>query len=157
MSKRDWLTGTWSGNAAGSYASLVIPGGKYKSFMESFAILGNAKNGWEKALFYYDNKNDYRYDKGVDDILGKMKSKSSVLPGYWNVINGKMRVNMKSGRFKLWSDNGELAVKGKLNDPKERFPLTSYYSNAVYRSSESDHDQQFSEVMNLQPDCAKIV
>ena len=123
MSKRDWLTGTWSGNAAGGYASLVIPGGRYSSFMESITSIGKAKKGWEKAIFYYDNKNEYEYDKGADDILGKMKAKSSALPGYWNVINGKMRVNMKSGKFKLWNDDGELAVKGKLKKPSERFPL----------------------------------
>tara|TARA_B100001939_G_scaffold291040_1_gene262727 strand:+ start:165 stop:623 length:459 start_codon:yes stop_codon:yes gene_type:complete len=126
MAKRDWLTGTWSGNAAGSYASLVIPGGKYSSFMESFTSLGKPKKkGWEDAIFYYDNKNEYEYDKGVDDILGRMKAKSSVLKGYWNVINGRMRVNMKSGKFKLWNDDGRLAAKGKLEDPKDRFPLVT--------------------------------
>ena len=83
MAKRDCLTGTWSGNAAGSYASLVIPGGKYSSFMESFTSLGKAKKkGWEDAIFYYDNKNAYEYDKGADDILGRMQAKSSVLKGY---------------------------------------------------------------------------
>ena len=30
---------------------------------------------------------------------------------------------MKSGKFKLWNDDGKLAVKGKLEDPKDRFPL----------------------------------
>ena len=30
---------------------------------------------------------------------------------------------MKSGKFKLWNDDGELAVKGKLKKPSERFPL----------------------------------
>jgi len=157
MAKKDWLTGTWSGNAAGSYASLVIPGGKYRSFMESFSRIGSAKKGWDKAIFYYDNKNDYSYDKGVDDGLGTMKAKSSVLQGYWNVINGKMRVNMKNGNFKLWSDEGKLAVKGKLKDPSARFPLTSYYSSFSYRTIEADQDQQIQELVAPQSDCTKIV
>ena len=86
MSKVDWLTGTWSGNAAGGYASLVIPGGTYSSFMESITSIGKAKKGWEKAIFYYDNKNEYEYDKGVDDILGKMKAKSSAPPDQRNLM-----------------------------------------------------------------------
>ena len=157
MSKKDWLTGTWSGNAAGSYAILVIPGGKYQSFKESFTKIGSAKKGWDKAIFYYDNKNNYSYDKGVDDILGNMKSKSSILSGYWNVINGKMRFNMKSGKFRLWNDEGKLAVKGKLKDPEARFPLTSYYSNLRYRTSEAEQDQQIQELLMPQSDCVKVV
>ena len=158
MAKRDWLTGTWSGNAAGSYASLVIPGGKYSSFMESFTSLGKAKKkGWEDAIFYFDNKNEYEYDKGIDDILGRMKAKSSALPGYWNVINGRMRVNMKSGKFKLWNDDGELAAKGKLKDPKDRFPITNYYSGSLYRTSDPDQDQQVEELFIPKADCLNIV
>ena len=64
---------------------------------------------------------------------------------------------MKSGKFKLWSDSGELAVKGKLKDPKERFPLTNYYSSPTYRSSASDQNQYYVELMDPQLDCAKIV
>jgi len=50
MSKRDWLTGTWSGNAAGSYASLLIPGGKY-SFMESITSIGEATSDGKMQFF----------------------------------------------------------------------------------------------------------
>ena len=157
MAKRDCLTGTWSGNAAGGNASLVIPGGKYRSFMESFTSLGQAKNGWEDAIFYSDNKNEYEFDKGVDDILGRMKAKLSVLKGCWNVVYGRMRVNMKSGKFKLWNSNGRLAVKGKLKDPRDRFPPTNYYSGFTYRTGYSDQDQQIEELFIPRTDCVNVV
>ncbi len=65
--------------------------------------------------------NKFEYDRGLDDILGKMKAELSALPGYWNVINGKVRVNLRSGKFKFWNDDGELAAKGKLKNIKEGF------------------------------------
>lgn len=132
MAKKDSITGNWSGNSTGSYASLVIPGGKYSAFYESWALTGKERKAWNKAVFFATTEDDYTYDKKRDEIFGtfkfnksKLLNESDMPGGYWNVINGKMQVNMKNGKFKLWSDEGSLVGKGKLKSPQESFPLMS--------------------------------
>ena len=87
----------------------------------------------------YDTSDDFfpeseyiyspRYTKGHDKLIGKVKAKS--WPSVWG---GKARINVKNGKFKLWSSKctgmwdeeviPELIIKGKLLDSVNLKPIS---------------------------------
>ena len=118
MAKKDLVTGNWSINGT----TLSLSRSEYESCYLRIESLGKARERskrWRKSLFY-DNKDDNgKYDKGVDKIIGRMTEKSYklTLSEAADLLSGKMRINNKTGKFKLWNNDAKLVAKVKLKDP----------------------------------------
>ena len=103
MSKRDWLTGTWSGNAAGGYASLVIPGGK------KTGLVGPSGGGKTTTLAIIQRF--YECEKGT--ILLDGRPLRDYKPSF---LNRKIAVvQQESAIFDMTVGSGELSFPRVLN------------------------------------------
>lgn len=159
MAKKDWLTGIWSNfrpainlyNEEPDSVARFNGNRPEETYLLHLGQLGLVKDrlrwfnkkGWNKFVFYHNNYDDIsddsspgseyiyspRYTDGHDKLIGKMKVKS------WpSVYGGKARINVKNGKFKLWSSKcigtwdgeaiPELIIKGKLLDSVNLEPIS---------------------------------
>ena len=134
MAKKDWLTGTWAGTTRPKYSEISFTDSEYhynrRITIATLETSSKDFEGWRSALLY-DNKNwSLKYNIKYDKIIGRIKAKSyalyprqsDVVPGDVLMSSGKIRMNMKSGKFKLWNNDAELVAKGKIRNPKEIYP-----------------------------------
>ena len=118
MAKKDLVTGNWSINGTTLSLSRWESESCYLR-IEILGKVGKASKRWRKSLLYGNKYFIDNFDKGTDKIIGRMTEKSYelTLSELTDFRSGKMRMNNKTGKFKLWNNDTKLVAKGKLKDP----------------------------------------